>query len=73
MWLLKTHFYTSKGLAMETGKRTDEDIEQAKTVARETSTVGEKAQQAFAQSVASAAAGVTAASSPSMRPHGVAS
>ena len=51
----------------------DGDIEQAKTAAREASLVVERAQQALAQSVASAAAGATAAPSPSTRPQGVAS
>ena len=53
-------------------RRFDEDIEQAKTAAREASLVVEMAQQALAQSVASAAAGVTAAPLPSTRSQGVA-
>ena len=51
----------------------DEDIEQAKTAAREASLVVKRAQQALAQSVASAAAGATATPLPSMLPQGVAS
>ena len=54
-------------------RRFDEDIEQAKTAAREASLVAKRAQQALAQSVASAAAGATAALLPSSRPQGVAS
>ena len=54
-------------------RRFDEDIEQAKTAAREASLVAKRAQQALAQSVASAAAGATAAPVPSSRPQGVAS
>ena len=54
-------------------RRFDEDIEQAKTAAREASLVAKRAQQASAQSVASAAAGATAAPLPSSRPQGVAS
>ena len=54
-------------------RRFDEDIEQAKTVAEEASLVAKRAQRALAQSVASAAAGATAAPSPSSRPQGVAS
>ena len=53
--------------------RFDEDIEQAKPTARETSLVAKRAQQALAQSVAAAAAGATAAPLPSSRPQGVAS
>ena len=51
----------------------DEDIEQAKTNAREASLVAKRAPRAFAQSVAPAAAEATAAPSPSSRPQGVAS
>ena len=54
-------------------RRFDEDIEQAKTAAREAFLVAKKAQQALAQSVASAAAGATAAPLSSSRPQGVAS
>ena len=54
-------------------RRFDEDIEQAKTAAREASLVAKRAQQALAQSVASAAARATAAPLPSLRPQGVAS
>ena len=54
-------------------RRFDEDIKQAKTAAREASLVVERAQQALAQSVTSAAVGATAAPSPSTRPQGVAS
>ena len=54
-------------------RRFDEDIEQAMTAGREASLVVERAQQAFAQSAASAATGATAAPSPSTRPQGVAS
>ena len=53
--------------------RFDEHIEQAKTAARETPLVTKRAQQALAQSVASAAAGATAALSLSSHPHDVAS
>ena len=51
----------------------DEDVDQAKTAAREASLVAKRVQQAFAQSVASAAAGAIAAPWPSSRPQGVAS
>ena len=54
-------------------RRFDEDIEQAKTAARESSLVAKRAQQALAQSVASSAAGANAAPLPSSRPQGVAS
>ena len=50
----------------------DEDIEQAKTAAREASGVVEMAQQHLAQSVASVPAGATDAPSPSTRPQSVA-
>ena len=53
--------------------RFDEDIEQAKTAARGESLVVERAHQALAQSVASAAAGATAPPSPPARPLSVAS
>ena len=53
-------------------RRFDEDIEQAKTAAREASLVAKRAQQALAQSGASAVAEATAANSPSSRPQGVA-
>ena len=53
--------------------RFDEDIELAKTAAREASLVAKRAQQALAQSVALAATGATAAPSLSSRPQGVAS
>ena len=49
-------------------RRFGEDIEQAKTAAREASLVAKRAQQALAQSVASAATGAIAAPSPSSRP-----
>ena len=54
-------------------RRFDEDIEQAKTAAQEASLAAKRAQQALAQSVASAAAGATAAPLPSSRPQVVAS
>ena len=54
-------------------RRFDEDIEQAKTAAREAPLVAKRAQQALAQSVASAAAEATAAPLPSSRPQGAAS
>ena len=54
-------------------RRFGEDVEQAKTAAREASLVAKRAQRALAQPVASAAAGATAAPLPSSRPQGVAS
>ena len=54
-------------------RRFDEDIEHAKTAAREGFLVVERAEQVLAQSVAPAAAGATAAPSPSTHPQGVAS
>ena len=54
-------------------RRFEEGIEQAKIAAREATLVAKRAQQALAQSVASAAAGATAAPSLSSRSQGVAS
>ena len=54
-------------------RRFDEDIEQTKTAAREAFLVAKRAQQALVQSVASVAAGATAAPLPSSRRQGVAS
>ena len=54
-------------------RRLDEDMEQAKTAAREASLIVERAHQAVVQLVASAAQGATAASSLSTRPQGVGS
>ena len=48
----------------------DEHIEQAKAAARKASLVVKRAEQAFAQSIVSAAAGTIAAPSPSTCPHG---